>query len=611
MKTRKWVFLVTIILGLCMGHSAQADGKRQFTMTLLPVQEKTDAPQPAKDPSDNGLLSIQNNPARDVYLQFDLSKLPDSLQEADIVNCTLRLVAPDSGVNLYSVEGKLANDNLTPLTKEPGNNTVSLSFIPADKSRPKPVAINKADKDAKLKKAVYGEYSGDKIITLRLYTTNHKSRGWFYSRSNTGSNPSNTPRLVITYYAEPPGEIEASSWPQHQQNPEHTGRIPWKPAKDPKGFDLKEVTLPPVDGDKKATVVDYPLIYRGNIYLISKEEGSGKNYLLGLDFNGKKLWECPIVYGTVQHSPAISRDGIIYVVTEKEIAAYDLTKPEKCSQSDKALYSYPLSGKLSVYTDLTVGNDGSVFLALNKEDNNYIYGFTRSLEPFLKAGPFGKGKDKISTVTVSADGRKIFAQNPAGAIVIDVADPSDKREITIGAPPAIPWEYYHVPVSGPEGNVMVFSDFTDQMNKNGGNIWGYAPPKLPIWHAQGRLFAQPVLGSNNRVYYIQDGRLQGHVYNKRDEANVISSEDGLSSSSNLVMDSSDNIYFWNNGKLYGFKPDGQKLFEPISFAAASKKAPAREEIKGPERFVRLMMGPDGTLWANNKNGRELFAFKPN
>ncbi|MEQ8182131.1 MAG: hypothetical protein ABRQ29_10485, partial [Smithellaceae bacterium] len=30
----------------------------------------------------------------------------------------------------------------------------------------------------------------------------------------------------------------------------------------------------------------------------------------------------------------------------------------------------------------------------------------------------------------------------------------------------------------------------------------------------------------------------------------------------------------------------------------------------PEQFIRLMMGPDGALWTNNKNGGEIFAFQP-
>lgn len=35
-----------------------------------------------------------------------------------------------------------------------------------------------------------------------------------------------------------------------------------------------------------------------------------------------------------------------------------------------------------------------------------------------------------------------------------------------------------------------------------------------------------------------------------------------------------------------------------------------KEGEAPEQFIRLMLGPDGTLWANNKLGSALYAFKP-
>jgi hypothetical protein len=44
--------------------------------------------------------------------------------------------------------------------------------------------------------------------------------------------------------------------------------------------------------------------------------------------------------------------------------------------------------------------------------------------------------------------------------------------------------------------------------------------------------------------------------------------------------------------------------------AVLKKEPKPEEGMAPEQFIRLMLGPDGTLWANNKSGNTLFAFIP-
>ena len=135
------------------------------------------------------------------------------------------------------------------------------------------------------------------------------------------------------------------------------------------------------------------MIYRGNLYLVDTSDDHG-NYLVSLEFTGKERWRCSIGKGTIQRSPAISSDGIVYIVIESQganhIAAYDL------KQSGKALYEYNLeeNSKLANYTALTIGNDGSIFLALNKSNVNYIYGFTPGLQPFLKAGPFPGDNNK-------------------------------------------------------------------------------------------------------------------------------------------------------------------------------------------------------------------------
>ena len=53
--------------------------------------------------------------------------------------------------------------------------------------------------------------------------------------------------------------------------------------------------------------------------------------------------------------------------------------------------------------------------------------------------------------------------------------------------------------------------------------------------------------------------------------------------------------------------EGVNLFPEID--ATTLKG--RDEVEqGLEQFVRLMLGPDGTLWANNQNGASLYAFKP-
>lgn len=615
MKSTLRLLLFVLVLGPAAASSAYAQATRQVTATLLPVQAQATKAGPS------GLLWIRQgadnrvDAEKDIFLQFDLSGLPPGLKDTDIKKATLRLVAqnvvyqpgddPDTGGTLISVKGQVATRDFSgvrsPIT------IVSLSTL----TRTNTVARQAAEA---LRKSVYQQYSSaDKTISLRLFSESHKSSALFYSPASFGDSQSNIPRLVIEYTPGAPALLEALGWSQHQGNPEHTGRNAWTPFQSPTGFTLSRIDMPRIGG-QPGSIADYPLMYQGNIVLVYKVQSI--NYLMALDFNGHELWRREIGNGTVQRSPVISTDGKFYVVTENTIAAYDL------NGSGRPASSYPLSGTLSDFTDLTIGNDGSLFAGVKENGVNFIYGFTPGLKPFLKSGPFAKGQEKISTVTVSPDGQQIAAQTPGAAVIIDVVDPSRVQKVTLTYNTDKPLEYYHVPVAGPAGGVTVYSDFTSTANK--GNVWGSKGPRR-LWSTAGTLIPQPVLGSNQIVYYIQDGALQGHPYDRLGSA-AISKGDGLNATSNLVMDGANNIYFWDNGNLRGYSPKGDPLFDKASFTGGSNldserpgepetlpdasKAKRTDVAAGPEQFIRLMIGADGTLWANNRSGASLFAFMP-
>lgn len=573
MRSKRWFVFAALIIGLCVAAGLHAQTATPSATTTLLPEESGDAVSP------DGFL-LQENPGKEGTLQFDLSGLPPGLQDSDFIRCTLRLVAREvvanagqkyTGAKQVIVKGRL-----------PGAGTpsiVSLSVVQSDQ----PIALQSNEA---LRKAVYDRYiAKDKIFSIVLFTETHKASSIFHSRKSVADEFSSIPRLVIEYKLPLPSLLQTLSWPQPQHDPEHTGRTLWAPFVLPSGFTIEQVNLPAISGGA-GTVVDYPLVYQGNIYIIYK---NSMNHLVCLDFSGKnKLWEADMGTGTVQRSPVISPNGFLYAVTEDKIAAYDLNR------AGQAVASYPLPGKLTAYTDLTAGNDGSIFLALDEKGVNHMLGFTPKLAPFIRSSPFDK---RISTITASAGGEKIFAETPKGAAVIDIANPLLRPPLPLQG-----WEYYHVPVAGTPGGVMLFSDFTSTADK--GNIWSYAATEL--WNASGTLTPQPVLGANGLLYFIQEGKLQGRKYDGRGPAEVAAGE-GLKTTSNLVVDGANNIYFWSNGVVQGYKPDGSPLFPP--------KTPFPSEVKdrqdeGPEKFLRLLMAPDGTLWVNNKNASTLFALKP-
>jgi hypothetical protein len=608
---------VSVLFWVHSSWGGQSD--RYMTKTLLPVEERVLDQSDRPVPLPQSLLWIQQDPVRRIALSFDLNGLPRDLNA--FTRCSLRIVASNPQYvpadNTQNTGGDRINllGKLSPSTESIVSfNTIGTRMPVAIGNDPgpsgEPLGLCSSIKDRFTN-------NGDRRFTIILETNDDKAGALFYSRANAGTPPSDLPRLVIEYTLPPPGLLESASWPQHQQNPEHTGRGPWIPFRAPNGFSLIRVPLPKIDGNE-GTVVDYPLIWEGNMYLIAKV--LRQNYLLSLDFRGTERWRQNIGAGPVQRSPVISRDGILYAVTESQITGYDL----KASGNVKASYTLPPGGQtLSAYTGLTQGNDGSLFLSLAENDSNYILGLTPSLEPFLKAGPFATGQDKISTVTVSPNGRKILAQTPKGAVVIDVANPSEQRTFRLENGKDQPWEYYYVPVAGAAGDVgiMIFSDFTSKANK--GNVWGYSEEGI-IWNASGTLPPQPVLGSNGRVYYIQGGELKGHACDQMGTA-AITAGAGLNTTSNLVMDSANNIYFWDNGYLHGYGSEGVPLFTGVDLTkeglekqrtadpeavSGTEKAVRNDTSSGPEQFIRLTMGPDGTLWVNNRNGNALYAFKP-
>jgi hypothetical protein len=581
MKLAAKILCAILIVSVVPGSLWAAVDSKVATVTLLPVAENTmeDQPEGARD-----LLWLQTADDKKINLSFDLSRLPADLKEQDFKKCTLRLVAQNilfqpkdyakvTGGPRIRIKGQPANSE--------GDFIVTLSVL---SQKNQPVTLNQETSDA-FRRAIYSAYaSREKKIALSLTTDSKRAGGLFYSSKNFGDSPSQIPRLVISYQHRSATLYDSLSWSQHQHNPEHTGSNAWVPFKNPAKYRLDKISI------ASGTIAGYPLIHRGDLYFINTI--NNENFLVASDFKGMEKWRQSLGAGTVQRAPVISREGTMYVVTEKNITSYDL------SRSGAQLAAFPLPGKLSDYTELTVGHDGSLFLALKQSDVNYLYAFTQDLQPFIQSRPFGKGNvDNISSITVSADGEEIFAQVPNGAVVIDIADPEQQRIIKLENDKLKPFMHYHTPVASAEGGIMIYSDF----DSNRGNVWAYTLSKR-IWNFPEKDqdmtdIPQPVLGSNDMVYFIQNSSLQRHKMNAKGSGERLAGKD-LAATSNLLMDAANNIYFWDKGHLRGYNKDGALLFEQ-DFTN-----------QGPQQFIRLTLAPDGTLWTNNKNGISLFAFKP-
>jgi len=590
---------------LAAGFMSTAWGGQLVAMTLLPVKSES---KPLAGAGNR--LWIKNSPDNTAYLQFDLSRLAKVIKPDQLRHCTLRLVAAGvRGSQKVLVNGRLAKDDFS--GEASPASIVALSAL----SESNRIAINSMDKSLTQQVSMRLK---DKI-SLRLFSGSHKGDVEFYGPGAV--DPSNVPRLVIEYEASQQTFLETLAWPQHQHDPEHTGFTPWRPLQQPTGF--SQATIDMGDGWK---IASFPLQYQGNLYLILDK--SGKKYMTALNFKGERLWRRYLGDGTVQRSPAISRSGIFYVLWENTLAGYDLGRlkreallnPEDGGPT-KADYSTPMQSKESSgsvsslkaadYTDLTVGNDGSLFLAVKQADNNYILAFTPDLQAFLKAGPFGAGKTRISPVSVSADGLTLFTQTPNGAVAIDIRNPHPSIG-KITAPPAdavvlaADDAYFHTPVAIPiisgksDTSFMIFANYSGSDQK--GNVWGVSADSGSVWNtgSNNSLPSQPVLGGTGKLFFILDGNLKSKAYNQIGQADTVPlGEAGLKTTSNLVIDGSGNLYFWDNGAMWGVKTE-----EKLNNKTFNKP------LEGMEKFQRLTLGADGVIWANNNNGQQLYTIMP-
>ncbi|OQW75605.1 MAG: hypothetical protein BVN35_08115 [Proteobacteria bacterium ST_bin11] len=614
---QRCTFLIFCLLFFVSQSPANDLNPLKRTTTLLPDSENgwQNDSLPSYLSIRNPVLKKNDDPNKQrkaIHLNFNLNKLPKNITAFNA--CSLRIVAKKSEPSresIMSVTGSVSPDpkpviSLSDLNFKEKNTYFNLVGFGSD-----------MDLCTKIEE-IYKTQVSSKSLELILETDSDNTGALFYSTKSNDDNPSNIPRLVIEFSQDPDLPLQTASWSQHQHNPEHTGRTPWKPFAAPDAFQMKAISIP------IGKIVDYPLIFQNKLYLISKDVET--NYLLCLDFLGKEYWRKNIGSGVVQSSPAISNQGIIYVVTENKIAAYNLlTSGEPIAQ-----YTLPkeLNEKLSAYTDITIGNDGSIFLALIQNNRNIIQGFANDLKPFLKIIPASELNEKISSITVSANGDKLYAQTANQALVVNIANPGAQYESEARSNSFSEQIAINVPIAGPANNMMIVSD--THRSAQSARIRALADDNdnalKNIWNQSGGPMPQAVLGSQGDIYYLTNGNLYRHKYNEVGASTQVTSDDKLNATSNLLIDGADNVYFWDNGTLIAYLQSTNKLIRQDFTQSAQilngyralkipkitddNQTSATKESIAPEQFVRLMLGPDGTIWANNQNDDKLFAFKP-
>lgn len=523
-----------------------------------------------------------------VRLAFDLASLPAGFSAAQMQRCVLRVVASE----VRYVREHEAVAAVVELAVRRVGDTRPLAAL-RDLRPDRPVSLN-PDNGRLCEAVAEAAAAPARRLELELYTATSRASSLLHGRASAEDGvrqASHAPRLVIQYA--PDAAAAASGWRQPQHDAGHSGRGDFKPARSPGGFELQALPLPAVGEDASpGLLAERPLLWRDQVIAVQKR--GRLNYLVALDGKGGLLWSSEIGGGVVQRAPVISPQGLLYLVTEDAVRAWDLEAggalrhtfrlPEVAAQ---------MPVRLSPFTKPTVGEDGSLYLVLG-DGFDGVLGLDARLRPFLFfALNEAVGSRMPGSAALSIDGRRLAVPTGEGAVVLDLHEPAEVERLAFGDAAAAAGWRHHLPVAGGRIGEWIFSGY-DEEDGTGG-VWAFAG-RAPRWQASGGTSTQPVLAPDGRVWFVQDGALNVRGFGPGDAGRRFGA--GLCASSNPVMDGAGNLFFWCSGTLYGFASDGRALFAGQGFANA------------PEENLALALGTDGSLWTANANGGELFVFRP-
>lgn len=529
-------------------------------------------------------------PGNGVRLAFDLGSLPAGLSAAQMRRCVLRVVASE----VRYVREHEAVAAVVELAVRRVGETRPLAAL-RDLRPDRPVSLN-PDNGRLCEAVAEAAAAPARRLELELYTATARASSLLHGRApaeDTIRHASSAPRLVIQYAPDAVAAAAATGWHQPQHDAGHSGRGDSNPAHGPSGFELQALPLPAVGEDAGPGVLaERPLLWRDQVIAVLKR--GKRNFLVVLDGMGALLWSSEIGGGVVQRAPVIGPQGLLYLVTEDAVRAWDLEArgalrhrfvlPELAPQ---------MPVRLAPFTKPTVGEDGSLYLVLG-DGVDGVLGLDARLRPFLFFGlSEGAGTSTPGSPALSIDGRYVAVPNGEGAVLIDLHDPAAAERLAFGDGAAVSGWRHHLPVAGMRAGEWIFSGYDAEDGT--GTVWAFAG-RAPRWQASGGTSTQPVLAPDGRVCFVQDGALNVRGFGPGDSGRRFG--DGLCASSNPVMDGAGNLFFWCSGTLHGFAPDGRALFAGQRFA------------DGPEENLALALGADGSLWTANANGGELFVFRP-
>ena len=307
--------------------------------------------------------------------------------------------------------------------------------------------------------------------------------------------------------------------------------------------------------------------------------------------------------GTPGSHALVTNAGWLYSVGENRIGIYSLGKTAPQAVTAKEIKDFKPALRP------TLGADGSLYAM--PSGTGYIYAYTTSAQESWRY-PDTTKLDLASALSLSPEaGRYVYALTKVGNETRAVRIESATGQATVNKLEAILGDVnktvkkldlgfteFHRPVvsKATKQDYVILSAATAQ----NGMLLAQSDGAI-IWWQEGPV-SQPIVNRDQNVVAVQNGKL--HVYawsNGKDDGSDpgkagCSSEDGiLQTTSNLVLDGEDNVYFLNGGTLYGYTKTCKNFLS--------------QALPGLAQVSELMFALDGTLFARTANNN-LYTITP-
>jgi parallel beta-helix repeat protein len=337
-------------------------------------------------------------------------------------------------------------------------------------------------------------------------------------------------------------------WPMFRQNAQHTGLSPVNTSAN--GGRLVW------SYDSSGLSQNSPAIGRdGTLYV-----GTSSGTLLAIESNGILLWSLS-TGNSIHTSPALGLDGTIYFGSGKSLYAVNPNGTVK--------WSYEIWGGYYEWIESSpvVGSDGTIYIG-SHADRLYAFNADGTVRWY-----YATGLDIVSSPAIGSDGTVYFGSEDNYLYAVTPDGDLIWRFLTSGQ------MSYSSPCVGSDGTIYIGSGHNiDAVNPNGTLRWTFVTAS--------KIDSSPGIGPDGTIYFGSDDYSLYAVNRNGTQRWKFTTASGVESSPAIGSDGT--IYFGSwDGRLYAICPNGTQRWEFYT-GSIYRSSPA--------------IGADGTIYVGSDSG---------